>query len=160
MSKENQRGSSAVEFAIILPLLLTLLLGIIEFGYLFNQQISLTQAAREGAREYAIHHRAGFQSDHDGTEMRHPRWAGYGNRVASGKLPSRHHCNHYRIGSYSSLTGWFDFLSTTNCKAKGPCDAADESRISGGSSVQRTRRIEHHRRPHDGCIARICRHLH
>ncbi len=61
MYKENQRGSSAVEFAIILPLLLTLLLGIIEFGYLFNQQISLTQAAREGAREYAIHHgKTGF----------------------------------------------------------------------------------------------------
>ncbi|ADX73884.1 TadE-like protein [Pseudarthrobacter phenanthrenivorans Sphe3] len=46
----------AVEMAIVLPLLLLLLLGIIEFGRVFNVQVSLTQAAREGARYAAIHH--------------------------------------------------------------------------------------------------------
>lgn len=56
MSTSNQRGSSAVEFALLLPLLISLLLGIIEFGNFFNQQISLTQAAREGARQYAINY--------------------------------------------------------------------------------------------------------
>jgi Flp pilus assembly protein TadG len=43
-----------VEFAIILPLLIVLLFGIIEFGRAFNANISLTHAAREGVREYAI----------------------------------------------------------------------------------------------------------
>ena len=43
-------GQSLVEFALVLPLLLVLTFGIIEFGImLFNQQI-LTNASREGAR--------------------------------------------------------------------------------------------------------------
>jgi Flp pilus assembly protein TadG len=36
--------------AVVLPLLLLVLFGIIDFGRLLNQQISLTEAAREGAR--------------------------------------------------------------------------------------------------------------
>jgi len=43
-----------VEFALILPVLIMLVFGIIEFGRAFNANISLTHAAREGAREYAI----------------------------------------------------------------------------------------------------------
>jgi Flp pilus assembly protein TadG len=39
-----------VEFALLLPLLLLLLFGIIDFGRALNAQITLTQAAREGAR--------------------------------------------------------------------------------------------------------------
>ncbi len=46
----NQNGATAVEFAIILPVLILVLFGIIEFGLLlFNQQI-ITNASREGAR--------------------------------------------------------------------------------------------------------------
>lgn len=44
----------AVEFAILLPVFLMLLLGIVEFGLAFNTQITLTQAAREGARVMAV----------------------------------------------------------------------------------------------------------
>ena len=43
-----------VEFAIIAPLLLLLVFGIIEFGRAYNAQNTLTHAAREGVREYAI----------------------------------------------------------------------------------------------------------
>jgi Flp pilus assembly protein TadG len=50
----RERGAAMVEFAIVLPLLVTLVFGIIEFGRAYNAQISLTHAAREGAREYAI----------------------------------------------------------------------------------------------------------
>ena len=42
--------------AILLPLLLLILLGTIEFGRALNVQVSLTQAAREGARYAAIHY--------------------------------------------------------------------------------------------------------
>jgi len=55
MRMRDQRGAAAVEFAIVLPLLMLLLLGILEFGWMFNQQISLTNAAREAARYYAVH---------------------------------------------------------------------------------------------------------
>ena len=46
----SQQGVAAVEFSIILPLLILITFGIIEFGVmLFNQQI-ITNACREGAR--------------------------------------------------------------------------------------------------------------
>ncbi|MEU4604440.1 TadE family protein [Kribbella sp. NPDC023972] len=48
------RGATAVEFALLLPLLLVLVLGVIDFGRLLNAQITLTQAAREGARLVAL----------------------------------------------------------------------------------------------------------
>jgi hypothetical protein len=43
-----------VEFALVLPLLLLLLFGIIDFGRALNAQITITQAAREGARLAAL----------------------------------------------------------------------------------------------------------
>jgi Flp pilus assembly protein TadG len=46
----RDRGAAAVEFALLLPLLLLLLFGIIDAGRAINTQITLTQAAREGAR--------------------------------------------------------------------------------------------------------------
>jgi Flp pilus assembly protein TadG len=46
----SQKGAAAVEFALVLPLLVVITFGIIEFGMLlFNQQV-LTNASREGAR--------------------------------------------------------------------------------------------------------------
>jgi len=56
-SKESQRGAVAVEMAMLLPLLLLILMGTIEFGRVLNVQISMTQAAREGARYAAIHYK-------------------------------------------------------------------------------------------------------
>jgi Flp pilus assembly protein TadG len=50
----REAGQSLVEFALVLPLLLLLLLGIIQFGALFNGLIVLNAAAREGARVMAV----------------------------------------------------------------------------------------------------------
>ena len=50
MILKKQNGASAVEFAILLPFLVLLVFGIIDFGLLmYNQQV-LTNASREGAR--------------------------------------------------------------------------------------------------------------
>ncbi len=46
----RDRGAVAVEFALLFPLLLLLIFGIIDFGRAINAQITLTQAARTGAR--------------------------------------------------------------------------------------------------------------
>ncbi|WP_026535846.1 TadE family protein [Arthrobacter sp. H14] len=54
MDRNGERGAVAVEFAILLPVLLMLVMGIMEFGRAYNAQISLTQAAREGVRVMAI----------------------------------------------------------------------------------------------------------
>ena len=53
--RNPERGAAAVEFALVLPVLLLLVLGMLEFSRAYNVQISLTNAAREGARVMAIH---------------------------------------------------------------------------------------------------------
>ena len=54
MSRASERGAVAVEFAILAPVLIMLLLGIVEFGRAYNAQASLSAAAREGVRVMAI----------------------------------------------------------------------------------------------------------
>ena len=52
-TRRDERGASLVEFALIVTLLTTLLLGIVIFGILLSKRQVLTQAAAEGAR-YAV----------------------------------------------------------------------------------------------------------
>ena len=47
---KGEDGAAAVEFALLLPLLVVLLFGFIQFGTAFNTRIQATNAAREGAR--------------------------------------------------------------------------------------------------------------
>lgn len=54
MNRNSERGAAAVEFAILAPILIVLLLGIMEFGRAYNVQITLSNAAREGSRVMAI----------------------------------------------------------------------------------------------------------
>ena len=44
-----------MEFALVVPLLLVLVLGIVEFGRAYYIQTTLSGAAREGVREMALH---------------------------------------------------------------------------------------------------------
>lgn len=46
----DERGAEVIEFALTFPLLLLVVLGIIEFGFMFQQYEVVTNAAREGAR--------------------------------------------------------------------------------------------------------------
>ena len=47
---KSERGGAAIEFAIVFPLLVTLLLGIIEFSLILYDKAIITNASREGAR--------------------------------------------------------------------------------------------------------------
>ncbi len=49
-SKRKPLGQSIVEFAILLPLLIMMISGLIEFGFLLNYYLDLIDAAREAAR--------------------------------------------------------------------------------------------------------------
>lgn len=51
---KDTRGSEVVEMAFMLPLLLAVLAGILDMGFLFNNYLTLTNAAREGARIAAL----------------------------------------------------------------------------------------------------------
>jgi Flp pilus assembly protein TadG len=48
--RDRQRGAAAVEFALVFPLFLALLMGTIDYGYYFFSDQIVTNAAREGAR--------------------------------------------------------------------------------------------------------------
>lgn len=50
----SQRGQAVVEFALVLPLLVLILFGVLEFGRIFHTYIVITNAAREGARLGAV----------------------------------------------------------------------------------------------------------
>ena len=48
--REREHGQGMVEFAIIVPAFMLLLLGMLEFGFLFDHTLTLQYASREGAR--------------------------------------------------------------------------------------------------------------
>lgn len=50
----SNRGQALVEFAIILPVLLLLITGMVDFGIVLNEYITVTHAAREAARVAAV----------------------------------------------------------------------------------------------------------
>jgi Flp pilus assembly protein TadG len=50
----RDRGAVAVEFALVLPLFLLLIFGIVQYGWTFYQTQETAQAAREGARIAAV----------------------------------------------------------------------------------------------------------
>ena len=52
--RSKEHGAAAVEFAIVLPVLVAIVFGIFEFGIAYNNYIALTHAAREGARLAAV----------------------------------------------------------------------------------------------------------
>ncbi len=50
----DERGAAAVEFALILPILMALVFGIISFGFMLSFRQAMSQAAAEGARSAAV----------------------------------------------------------------------------------------------------------
>jgi len=52
--RRNSRGQALVEFALVMPLLLILIVSVFEFGRAWNLHQTITDAAREGARKAVI----------------------------------------------------------------------------------------------------------
>lgn len=53
MRWRKEDGQSTVEFALVLPILLLLIFGMMDFGWLFYNKVMVNNASREGAR-YAV----------------------------------------------------------------------------------------------------------
>lgn len=53
--RASERGQSLVELALCLPLLILILLGVLDFGRVFNAYIVITNAARNGAYYGSMH---------------------------------------------------------------------------------------------------------
>ena len=52
--RRRTRGQALVEFALVLPVFLLLLCGVLDFGFMLFNQMTLGSAAREGARAAVI----------------------------------------------------------------------------------------------------------
>ena len=52
--RDRERGSAVVEFALVLPIVLLVLLAVVQVGALARDRLLLAQAARAGAREAAV----------------------------------------------------------------------------------------------------------
>ena len=76
-----------MEFALVVPLLLVLVLGIVEFGRAYHVQTTLSGAAREGVREMALH------NDPAARPLRHQ---GGGTAAGADGRPDRRHAQHLR----------------------------------------------------------------
>jgi len=50
----RDRGAAAVEFALVVPVLFMLIMGIIDYGLWFNDSLSLRQGVRESARQAVV----------------------------------------------------------------------------------------------------------
>lgn len=61
----GERGAALVEFALLLPLLLMLLIGLVSVGVAFNHQLSLTHSAREASRYAATLPVSNFNTEAD-----------------------------------------------------------------------------------------------
>lgn len=53
--RKNNRGQTLAETALVLPIILLIIMGIVEFGRIFSGILILTSASREGARYGAVH---------------------------------------------------------------------------------------------------------
>jgi Flp pilus assembly protein TadG len=54
-ARSQRHGQSLVEFALVLTPLFFVLLGIIQFGFIFNSYVTMTNSAREGARSGTVY---------------------------------------------------------------------------------------------------------
>lgn len=120
----GERGATAVEFAIVVPLLLLILLGLVDFGRLFYVQISLNAASREGARASSLSESAadvtsivqasspgaaqlGFPGSTDLSVVQTPC-----DPAAKGELTSVTVSTNFRFFTPVGLIKWYDSSST------------------------------------------------
>ncbi|MFQ5967551.1 MAG: TadE/TadG family type IV pilus assembly protein [Acidimicrobiia bacterium] len=54
--ERSDRGAAIVEFALVIPFLVLILVGMVEFGWLFSQNLNVRHGAREGARLVAVNY--------------------------------------------------------------------------------------------------------
>ena len=62
--RKSEKGQSLVEFVLVLPILLLLILGVLEFGWMLNAKVTVNAAVREGARVRAA---LGYSSANNAT---------------------------------------------------------------------------------------------
>ena len=115
----RERGAAAVEFALIAPLLIALVLGTAEFGWIFFNQANFAGAAREGAREMAISNNVA-DAKKLATSLAMSKYVTESQvQILPTSCESGKNVTVTIAVTYSSLTGWFDPLFGPNFKLSG-----------------------------------------
>ena len=70
----SEDGAELIEMAIVLPLLLLLIMGMVDFGFLFQRYVVLTNAAAEGARVASLPGYTDCRCDGARGSVRRQRW--------------------------------------------------------------------------------------
>lgn len=107
----DKSGQSLVEFALVLPLLVLLLYGLAEFGFLLYGHVQVTNAAREGARAGSLYLGSRFHytaaSGEDCWSMQ--RW------VENALVQHNRNGNGCPLATYNTTIHSFGLLSSTPC---------------------------------------------
>lgn len=82
--QKNEDGAAALEFALVVPILLAFVFGIISYSYMFSVRQAITQAAAEGARAAAV--ASSGQSATEAVEAVNSALSGYGMTCGAGGL--------------------------------------------------------------------------
>jgi Flp pilus assembly protein TadG len=123
VSRARERGAAAVEFAIILPVLMLLILGSMDWGYWFFVQQLVTNSAREGARAGSITHPktdiAGAIQNAEDTAESYLEAAGLtGTGTAATATATTAEVTVIVTYPVGSLTGFLDVIVPANAYAK------------------------------------------
>jgi len=121
----NNKGQSIVEFAILLPVMLLMLLGLMEWGFLLWTQTTYVNAVREGSREAVVIRDWDTNYSARATETRNTVVSrlrglpasitnGISNQITIELLPNSTHINSIRISivkqPYKSIIGFADVV--------------------------------------------------
>lgn len=114
--RKSRRGTNAIEFALTVPLFLTLIIGIFEFGCFFWQKSTTIDAVRSGCREGSLYAEAPNDGSYAATDVAFTEM--------TARLGTTHLCSGSCIlSAYTSRVGATDFLF---------CNAAVEYRSLTG----------------------------
>ncbi len=142
MLRRDDRGASLVEFALVLPLVLMLVLGLVSAGISYNHQLALTHAAREAGRYGSTLPVTGFGSLNLWLDDVAARVANNATGSLAPGTPNRYICVAYVFpnGPVSAALDHTrhrqEFPDGTITHNLGPCPGVVDSRPPGERRVQ------------------------
>lgn len=101
---QRQDGQAVVEFVVILPVLLLVLMAIYQFGQVFVNYMDVTSASREGARKAAVSRAAGSCSVVDGLAVTAAKGGGSDLNVSNLNVTVSRTCTNNTYAQSSDVT--------------------------------------------------------
>jgi len=121
------RGQGLVEFALVIPMFLLMLFGVVDMGRVIWAFDSLSNAAREGARYASVHGAADVTICPTGPNLGATPATGCPTWTPDSKEPTRIQTRSFLVAPGSSVTVYVCYYTTTHCSLN-----ADEANATNG----------------------------